>query len=111
MRLPDGRRTDRGRGNRGSLSVVGLGNASPRETRLFQHIGALDLDLRGAWSRDADVRVISGAAGGSLWLPDTVRIEGLDQQRGIRLETDSESLLPTLRLAITERMGRIIVVE
>jgi hypothetical protein len=98
-------------GDKGSLSVVGLGNASPRETVLLQHIGAVDVDLRGAWTRDADVRLLSGAAGGSLWLPDNVRISGLDEQLGIRLDDDPELPRPTLNLSITERMGRIVVMN
>ena len=98
-------------GNRGSLSVAGLGNASPRESVLLQHIGAVDLDLRGAWSRDAKVRVIAGAAGGSLWLPDNVNVTGLDERRGIRVEEDRELPQPTLDLSITEHMGRFVVME
>jgi hypothetical protein len=97
--------------NRGSLSVVGLGNASPAETRLFQHIGAVDLDLRGAWVRDAEVRVIGGMAGGSLWLPDNARVVGLDDDRGIHADDDPELPQPTLNLSISEHMGRLIVMD
>jgi hypothetical protein len=98
-------------GNRGSLSVVGLGNASPREARLLQHIGAMDLDLRGEWRADAEVRVIGGVAGGSLWLPDNVRILGLEDRDGLALGDDSETSLPTLELSISEHMGRVIVMD
>jgi len=95
-------------GNRGSLSVSGLGNASPRETVLFQHVGALDLDLRGPWSRDARVRVISGAAGGLLWLPDDVTVTGYPQ----RFATETpERPGPTLDLSVEQHLGRIVVVD
>ncbi len=98
-------------GNRGSLSVVGLGNASPRETWLLQHLGAVDLDLRGEWSRDAKVRLIGGAAGGSLWLPSDVTIRGLDENRGVLLEETPELSRPTLELSISETVGRFIVMD
>ena len=98
-------------GDRGSMSIVGLGNASPRKTRLVQHIGAVDLDLRGNWTRDAEVTLIGGFAGGSLWLPSNVRVRGIDEHRGIRLEQDPEVPLPTLDLSISENMGRFIVMN
>lgn len=98
-------------GDKGSLSVVGLGNASPREVVLQQHLGTVDLDLRGAWSRDANVRLIGGAAGGSLWLPQDVRITGIDGLRGYRSDVDPELPGPTLNLSITEKMGRFVVIE
>ena len=98
-------------GNRGSLSIVGLGNASPRESVLYQHLGAVDLDLRGAWARDAQVRVIGGAAGGSLWLPDNVNITGLDDRGGFRVEQDPELPRSTVQLSVTEHLGRFIIME
>jgi hypothetical protein len=98
-------------GNRGSQSVVGLGNASPRKTVFFQHVGAVDLDLRGAWSRDAEIRVIGGVAGGSLWLPDNVTVRGLGERYAIRVAEDSELSLPTLRLSVSENMGRFVVMD
>jgi len=98
-------------GNRGSLSVAGLGNASPRETVLFQHIGAVDLDLRGAWSRDGSVRVIGGGAGGSLWLPDNVEVTGLDTRHGVRFEKSPEIPLPRLELSVEEHLGRFVVMD
>jgi len=98
-------------GDRGSLSVVGLGNASPRETVLYQQIGAVDLDLRGAWVRDAEVQVSGGAAGGSLWLPDNVTVTGLDDRRAIRAEEDPELPRSTLQLSVTEHLGRFIIME
>jgi len=98
-------------GNRGSLSVVGLGNASPRESVLFQHIGALDIDLRGPWSRDASVRVIGGGAGGSVWLPDQINVTGIDDRRGLVVGDEPELPLPTLDLSLEEHVGRFVVID
>ena len=98
-------------GHRGSLSIVSLGNASPKDARLFQHVGAVDLDLRGAWSRDARLSIVAGAAGGSLWLPDNVTLQGLDEHRGVGLSGDAETQRPTLDVSLRARMGRLVVVD
>ena len=71
----------------------------------------MDLDLRGEWSRDAEVRLIGGAAGGSLWLPSDVTIRGLDENRGVLLEETPELSRPTLELSISETVGRFIVMD
>ena len=63
------------------------------------------------WARDANLRLIGGAAGGSVWLPDDVRITGLDDRRGIRFDEDPEVPRPTLNLSISETMGRFVVMD
>lgn len=98
-------------GDMGSISVSGLGNASPRETRLVQHLGALDIDLRGAWANDASVRILGAAAGGSLWLPDNASVVGLDTRHGVRLEETGELARPRLDLEVTEHAGRLVVMD
>ncbi len=96
-------------GDTGSLEVTGLGNASPRETRIQQHLGELDLDLRGRWSRDGSVRLFVAVAGGRVWLPDGVRIE----RDGVPLTApdphDAEVPRPRLALDIGEHAGRVVV--
>lgn len=100
------------RGDKGSVKVVGLGGASPRVTELQQHLGELDLDLRGPWSRDADIRLSAYLAGGSVWLPGDVSIEGLDGRLSTRLDPDSEEIpRPRLRLSVIERGGRLVFVD
>lgn len=99
------------RGSRGSLSVAGLGNASPRTTRLQQHIGAVDVDLRGAWVRDGRVSVTGGVAGGSLWLPDNVRVVGLEGRIDRSGGEASELPRPTLELSVSEHIGRFVVMD
>jgi len=99
-------------GNKGSIEVTGLGNASPRTALLEQRFGELDLDLRGAWLRDAEIQIDAEIAGGSLWLPDDVVVEGLEG-RFDRPGPVSAGELPTprLRLAVTGRSGRLVVVD
>lgn len=98
-------------GRRSSISVTGVGNASPRQTRVLQHIGAVDLDLRGSWKGDASVWVLGGAAGGTLWLPDNVRVVGVDDPRIVRSRGNPEVALPTVQLTIDEHLGRFVVME
>lgn len=45
-------------GNAGSLRIDRLGNASPPRARVEHRLGALVLDLRGAWRGDAVVTVV-----------------------------------------------------
>ena len=99
------------RGSKGSLSVAGLGNASPRIARFEQRVGAVDLDLRGAWVRDADIVVEGSVAGGSVWLPSNGAIEGLDARQGFVLDSSRELARPTLSISISERLGRFVVME
>lgn len=97
-------------GHRGSVEVTTLGNASPAEARFDQGVGALDLDLRGAWSRDAKIFIDGRIAGGSIWLPRNVAIEGLDPAR-FRPPSELAEGGPTLDLAVTSQLGQLIIVE
>ncbi len=99
------------RGSKGWLSVAGLGNASPRIARFEQRVGAVDLDLRGAWVRDADIVVEGSVAGGSVWLPSDVAIEGLETREGFVLDSSQELARPTLSISISERLGRFVVMK
>lgn len=100
-------------GHAGSLEVTGLGNASPRRARIDQRLGAIDLDLRGAWLRDAEIEVVGHAAGGSVWLPDNVKVERQDAKgRGIMIPDDerAESPRPRLTLRLEPSVGRLVVI-
>lgn len=99
-------------GDKGSVKVVGLGNASPRSAFFQQHLGELDLDLRGAWVRDAEIDTRAHLAGGTVWLPRNARIEGLDGRRSGLVEMSSEEIpRPRLRITTTETGGRLVFVE
>jgi hypothetical protein len=99
-------------GKKGSLAIRNIGNASPREARLEQRFGAVDLDLRGAWANDSHVTVNGNFAGGSLWLSRNVTIEGLQQgQRGFESSADPELPRPTLTLSVSLGVGRFVIVD
>jgi hypothetical protein len=97
-------------GDKGSIEVSGLGNASPQTTRIEQRFGEIDLDLRGAWVRDGSVFVGARVAGGSIWLPGNVSIEGVEN----RLQAVSpprELALPQLTIEIEQHSGKLMLVE
>ncbi len=97
------------RGHRGSAKVSGLGHASPRTVRIAQGLGELDLDFRGDWLRDADIEIFAHLAGGTLWLPGDVDVEGVGT--GVRRADDGELPRPRLRIDMLETAGRVVVVE
>jgi hypothetical protein len=99
-------------GNKGSIEVTGLGNASPRTVNLDQRFGELDLDLRGRWVRDVDIRLSAHVAGGGVWLPENVEIEGLDSLTGFGSgEGQPEIQLPRMRLDVSEGLGRLLFID
>ena len=89
--------------DKGSLKVGGLGNADPRVVDVRQHLGELDLDLRGAWSRGVEVNAGVYLAGGRLWLPDNVNLNGTDPA--------TEVPLPIMNLEVVEKGGRLLIVD
>lgn len=98
--------------DKGSLAVSGLGNASPRIARFGQHLGAIDLDLRGAWARSATVDVVVGAGGGSIWLPPDVPVDRADDDSGPSARPSvPETDAPRIRLTISEHAGRMVVID
>jgi len=99
-------------GDKGSVEVTWLGNASPARTVIEQRFGELDLDLRGPWSRDADIRIEARIAGGSVWLPRDVVVEGRGEgSEELELVTGEGFPKPRLRLSVSERGGRLVWVE
>lgn len=79
----------------GGVVLSGLGNASPRRLDLDVHMGGVQLDLRGRWTADADVRITSRMAGGVVRLPEDVRVLGLSLQQ-IPLPGEVREGLPLL---------------
>jgi hypothetical protein len=92
-----------------TVRLGSLGNASPREIAIETTMGGGEIDLRGEWVRDADVRLEAKMAGGSIWLPDDVDVLGLEGAvTGLVVE---ESPRPTLRFDAESEMGRFGVVR
>ena len=88
-----------------------LGNASPRTVDLECSMGGAEIDLRGLWRQDCDLRLATTMGGMEVQLPDDVRVEGLvDPDSTRRLQrTDLEVSLPVLRVAATSSMGEVVV--
>lgn len=53
----------------GELTLVQLGNASPREVKIGKSVGDACVDLRGAWQADATIEVACGVASCDLHRP------------------------------------------
>jgi len=101
------------RGSTGAIEVTQLGNASPRSVVFQQHLGAVDLDLRGPWSRDAEIRIHAPMAGGTLWLPDGVAITGIEGRTDRFRSTPAAAEVPppTLDFRLANRTGKIIIID
>lgn len=95
------------RGSMGGFEASRLGNASPRVLEVVCRMGGADIDLRGAWSRDADIRLDLAMGGIGLQVPTDVQIEGLESP-GKTLKTDQgEVPQPVLRFTTKVKMGEI----
>ena len=95
------------RGRMGGFEAVRLGNASPRELVVDCGMGGADVDLRGAWARDCDIRLAIRMGGMSVAVPEDVELEGM-APGGRRLRrADPEVPVPVLRLDVSESMGEI----
>jgi hypothetical protein len=87
-----------------TIAVRNLGNASPAVVKIEASMGGGEIDLRGAWRRDADVLLQSEMAGGTLRLPQGVTIEGLE---GVFALSGAEEIQrPTLRFAVESSVGK-----
>ncbi len=96
-------------GKKGSLDLSGLGHASPRQVTLSQDLGVLDLDLRGAWVRDASIELDAGFSGGTIWLPEGVQVTGVPFRPGLIQQTEMSG--PTISVEMSSMLGRLVVVE
>jgi hypothetical protein len=78
------------------IVVRGLGNASPQRVEFDIKMGYADIDLHGAWIRDAEVELESMLAGGLVRVPKNVKVVGLD---GEVSTVSAEVPLPTLTMS------------
>jgi len=90
------------RGKQGPTEIDRIGNASPRVVDIRGSMGPTEVDLRGAWVRDADVRVRGSMGPAEIRLPRNVRLEGSGAGRPPEL---TEVPLPTLRLSVRNWFG------
>lgn len=93
-------------GKMGGMAISGIGNASPRQLVCDFSMGGLELDLGGAWQRDAEIRLTANMAGGKVRLPKDVRIEGVPSQR-IEPLPSTDLPVPTLRFVVSASSGEL----
>jgi hypothetical protein len=100
------------RGSMGGFEGKRLGNASPRTVDVACSMGGAELDLRGLWRQDCDLRLDASLGGMQVRLPDGVRVEGIaDPDSAGALRRQAEVALPVLRFAGKASMGEIEVIR
>jgi len=101
----------------GELRILSLGNASPSQVRVAHSMGAMLLDLRGAWTRDAQVEARCRMGGCRVRAPRGVKFENQNtrivfgEQRVIgaaELPAPPPGA-PTVRLHVSASMGELRV--
>jgi len=92
-------------GSMGGFNARSLGNASPRKLDVDFRMGGVNLDLRGQWVQDADIRIKWDMGGVNVVLPANVAIEGVEGHAGAAL--DSEVPPPSLRFELSGKMDDI----
>lgn len=105
-------------GSMGEVELRGLGDASPQEVRVEHGMGAVLVDLSGAWRNDSDVRVEFSMGECKLWLPEgDVNIDlkrasvSMGEKRVNLGDRDAVAGAPTLALNLSGSMGELVVKE
>ncbi len=103
-------------GSIGSLRLVDVGNASPREVRVQHSIGECEVDLKGLWTQDSDIRLDTSIGEGRVFVPEDVVVDvdsagfvlgerRVDVEEGAELPPGT----PTLRIRSDSSIGEIRV--
>ncbi len=96
-------------GRMGGFEAVKLGNASPRSLVVDCKMGGADVDLRGNWLGDCDVRLALSMGGMSVTVPREVDVQGLADS-GIRLRPANPEVPgspPMLYFSVSQKMGEV----
>jgi len=101
----------------GEARVRNLGNASPSSVYVRHRMGAMSVDMSGAWQNDTEVKGGIGMGELIVWVPDDVfvDVENMTQVIGAATVADRSMLeeldedAPTLRLNLSGGMGSIEV--
>jgi len=99
------------RGSMGGFEAERLGNASPRFLDVVCRMGGADIDLRGEWSRDADIHIDVAMGGMGVRVPDDVQVVGVESINSALVADKLEIPLPVLRFSIKEKMGEVEVYQ
>ena len=97
------------RGRMGGFEAVELGNASPRSLVVDWKMGGADVDLRGDWLQDCNVRFTLSMGGMSVTVPREVDVQGLADS-GIRLRPANPEVPgspPMLYFSVSQKMGEV----
>lgn len=95
----------------GNVEVRDLGDASPSSVEVTHSMGAVLVDLKGAWQGDAEVEVDFSMGECQVWLPEDVHIDverasvGLGETSLDRPRSEPPEDAPTLALRVTGSMG------
>lgn len=95
------------RGAMGGFDASRLGNCSPRVLDVACRMGGAQIDLKGRWLNDADVRTSVRMGGMSVLVPHDVVIEGTDLVEPVLQPADLETPWPVLRLHVEMSMGEV----
>jgi hypothetical protein len=103
----------------GELRVTELGNASPQLVNVKHRIGEVDIDLKGAWLRDAEVDVRCGIGLCLVRVPQDIGLEVLSTDitlgevtgAGLGGHRPLEEGKPVLRLDLSGRIGEVMVTQ
>lgn len=99
-------------GSMGGVEAVGLGNASPQRLDLDCRMGGVELDLRGEWRNDSDVRVDVDMGGVAVIVPRDVDVTGAEVQGASLLRVEEPEVpLPVLRLDLSFERGEVEVIR
>jgi len=92
-------------GSMGGVVLSRLGNASPQSFDLNWKMGGGDMDLRGQWANDCDFMLKAHMGGMDVRVPEDVRVTGLPDLAGPRLEQYQELPQYELRFNVDVSMG------
>ena len=87
------------------IAKLTIGNASPHKLEVDLRMGGMNLDLRGQWMQDSDIRIIWDMGGANVVLPANVAIEGVEDHEGVA--PGGEVPVPTLRFELSGKMDDI----
>jgi hypothetical protein len=99
------------RGSMGGFEAESLGNASPRVLDVSCKMGGADIDLRGDWIGDSDIRMDVAMGGMGVRVPRNVMIQGVESAKTPLQKPDRETPLPVLNFSTKATMGEIEIYD
>jgi len=94
-------------GKMGGFEISHLGNASPALLDLDCRMGGGNVDLRGEWANDSDIRMSVRFGGMGVQLPKGVITENAPEGSDLLNKPSEEIGLPVLRFTTSAKFGEI----